>query len=157
MEPATIELSDVTKYWTAGMAQMNQIAHSTALQACFLVIMEHVFLSAMSVITMMTAETGVTSSIAHIQLVEGTTSLVQVGAVSTKCGSVMERMTVRTTQMKKAVIMYQGNVSQANGPVHLGCVYPWITSVMGRCTVQKEKMRPTQQQAATAVFGDVPL
>lgn len=61
MEPATIELSAVTKYWIAVMALMRQTAHSTAIQAFFLAIMERVFLSAMCVIMTMTAEIEVMS------------------------------------------------------------------------------------------------
>lgn len=40
----------------------------------------------------------------HIQRVKGTTSPAPVAAVSTKSGFVMERMTVRTMQMKRAVV-----------------------------------------------------
>lgn len=61
MEPATTELSAVTKYWTVVTALMRQIARSTAIQAFSHAIMEHVFLSAMCAIMMMTAETEVMS------------------------------------------------------------------------------------------------
>lgn len=158
MGPATTGPSDVTTYLTAVMALMKQTAHSTAIQACSHVKMGCVFLNATSVTMTMTVETEVMSKTAHIQHVEGTTSPAPAVAVSTKSGFVMERMTVRTMQMKKAAIMWCGNVTQENGPVHpLACASPWISCVMGPLTVLRERMKLTPLLGATAVSGNVPL
>lgn len=49
-------------------------------------------------------------------------------------------------------IMYNGNVTQENGHVHLlACASPWISFVMGRLTVQMERMKLTPLLDATAV------
>lgn len=157
MGPATTGPRDVTRYLTAAMALMRQTAHSAAMRACFHAIMGCVSLNATSVTTTMTVETEAMSLTAHILHVEATTSRVPVAAASIKSGFVMERMTVKIMQMKKAVIMYNGSVTQENGHVHLlACASPWISFVMGRLTVQMERMKLTPLLDATAVFGDVP-
>lgn len=45
-----------------------------------------------------------------------------------------------------------------NGPVHrLACASPWISCVMGRHTVQRERMKLTALLGATAVSTITPL
>lgn len=156
VEPATTELSDVTKYWTAVMAQMRQIAVSCLLVDAFWCPLDYEVLVPCSSVFFLAqhCSTGLfpchngacvphlyvcdhdddcgdrsdelncskwllclhlkswktcfhytpVLHLQHTQLAEGTTLLVPVAAVSTKCGFVMERTTVKTTQMKKAVV-----------------------------------------------------
>lgn len=158
MGPATTGHSDVTTYLTAVMDLMRLIAHSTAIRVCFSVTMDCVFLTAMSVTMMTIVGTEAMSLTAHTPHVEGITLLVPVAAVSTESGFVMERMIVRITQMKKAVTMFLESVIQGNGPVHpLVSVSQWTSCVMGRLTVQMERMKLTLLLRATAVSGDVHL
>lgn len=54
--------------------------------------------------------------------------------------------------------MYHGSVTQENGPVHpLVCVSPWISCVMGRLTVPRERMKLTPLLGATAVSTNTDL
>lgn len=157
MVPVITRLSAVTRSWTAVTGQTSPTAHSTAAVACSNVATESVSLNATSATMTTTVETGVTNRTAPIPLAEGATSLAPVVAVFTKSGFVMEKTTVKTMQMRKAVMPYHVSAILENGPVRpRACVSPWTNCVMGQPNVQMERMRPAPLLDATAVSGGVP-
>ncbi|CAB1328475.1 unnamed protein product, partial [Coregonus sp. 'balchen'] len=87
-----------------------------------------------------------------IPLAEGATSRAPAVAVFTKSGFVTEKTTVKTMQMRKAVMPYHVSAILENGPVRpQAYVSPWTNCVMGMPNVQMERMRPTPLLDAIAV------
>lgn len=153
MEPVTTGPSIVMLSQTAEIDQMKPIALRDVTVMSSSVPMGNVSHGPIPVTMTMTVEMRVTSRTVPIQHAEGISSLVQVGAAFTRAGFVMEMMTVKTMRMREDVNHQIGSAIQENGLVlPLGYVSLLKNCVMELQTVLQVTMKPTLQQAETAVL-----
>ncbi|OXB76843.1 UNVERIFIED_CONTAM: hypothetical protein H355_002536 [Colinus virginianus] len=115
--------------------------------------MEHVLMQANGVMAKLIAEILLMKLIALMQLVEATSSLVQVAAAFIRAGYVMEMMTVKIMKMKEDVKVIIMNATRESGPaLGQGIVFQLGKCVMELQTALQEKMKQTSRQADIAIL-----